>query len=570
MTNLIPRHGTWKSLASAKNDTLVPVLLNETDMERLIGRLLERIVKHGRASSPHGVIGVDGLNRIVQGLSENPKVVGFENEAGRQILEGWLRASVLTMKRSGKGRSGQENIDYFVPHSAAVYRSGYPRTTSRYRKADLFAYEAMLKARAIEEAGDKFDIAKSVMNIIANESSQEERSVLGKGVEFGAFPRTSPHYLEGTSVDIESLLQLRSLEKSVARDPGAEKNSSKLGPFPETSINFGQDLVAFLESCAHLTSLEVTSGLEGILGFHLYCLPLLTSISLDAQFDLASSENEQDGRNFKRKLDLYFDFTNEPDSHSSTLANLSVARDFKRARRLFDNMILLREVESTIRMSKFEQEYASLEKENYEAIVRYQIDALKVDDVKSVGDVRLRMLLSEMGDEERKISQQLIQEIENPIEKIAQIVITDRESEALMGMRKWAYSTGGLDPVARRTANYLLVGTKRASTTWKYRLSDSLLTTLIQLCFIHEGNPLDAHRPTRMPMSMLLKRLEDRYGIIIDRPPHGMDSMEDFKAANLNKAAFKNKLKILGLFDGLSDDSNAQNVRNPLGGTNER
>ncbi len=565
MVNLIPRSGIWKNLASAKNDTLVPVLLNETDMERLIVRLLERIVKHGRVSTPNGVPGLEGLDKIVNNLSSNPKISGFSNARGKQILEGWLRASVLSMKRSGRGRSGQENIDYFVPHSAAVYRSGYPRTTSRYRKADLFAYESMIAVSKVTQSFDRFEVAKGIMNLIADEERLESRSVLGKGVEFGAFPRTAPRYQEGATVDIESLLQLRALEGLTGKDPNSDPVVAKLGPFPETYLKLGQDLVAFIEASRDRTSLEVTSGLEAILGFHLYCLPLLSSLAIEREFEIYKSGDESFNA---EKLDLYFDFTNDASSRSSEMANLSVARDFKRLRRLFDSMMILRETETTVLQSLKATQYQASVKDNYQGLVAELIKFFNDPEIHTVATVRLSMLMAEMKEEQRELASRLIEDYTNPVEKVSRIVIEDRQREALDGMRKWAYSTGGLEPVSRETANSLLSGTKRAPTTWKYRLSDSMLTTLIQMCFIHEGNPADATRPVRMPMPMLIRKLEERYGIVIDRPPLGMNSIEDNKAAARNKAAFKDKLKMLGLFDGLSDDSNAQIVRNPLGGRN--
>jgi len=565
MVNLIPRSGIWKNLASAKNDTIVPVLLNETDMERLIVRLLERIVKHGRVSTPNGVPGLEGLQKIVESLASNVKIRGFASPVGKQILEGWLRASVLAMKKSGRGRSGQENIDYFVPHSAAVYRSGYPRTTSRYRKADLFAYESMIAVSTIGSNAQRFDVAKGIMNLIADEANLESRSVLGKGVEFGAFPRTSPHYSEGSTVDIESLLQLRALEGLVGRDPNSDPVVTKLGPFTETHVKLGEDLISFLEACRDRTSLEVTSGLEAILGFHLYCLPLLTALAIEREFTAYKTSDESTKA---ENLDLYFDFTNDSSSRSSSIANLAVARDFKRMRRLFDSMMVLRETEASVLQTHLSSQYVNYTKDHYQDLVSELIRLYNNPEIHTVASVRLSMLMGEMSDEQREISSRVIEDYDNPIDKIARIVIEDRQKEALDGMRKWAYSTGGLEPVARETANSLLSGTKRAPTTWKYRLSDSMLTTLIQMCFIHEGNPTDATRPVRMPMHMLIRRLEERYGIVIDRPPTEMDSMEDHKAAARNKAAFKDKLKMLGLFDGLSDDSNAQLVRNPLGGRN--
>lgn len=107
----------------------------------------------------------------------------------------------------------------------------------------------------------------------------------------------------------------------------------------------------------------------------------------------------------------------------------------------------------------------------------------------------------------------------------------------------------------------LLSGTKSKPVTWKYKMGDSLLVTLINLCFLDDKGILQKRR--HLEMSELLQRLESRFGVLINRPPRELDSPEARAAAVENFAAFTRNLKVLGYFEGLSDDFAAQYVTRP-------
>jgi len=64
--------------------------------------------------------------------------------------------------------------------------------------------------------------------------------------------------------------------------------------------------------------------------------------------------------------------------------------------------------------------------------------------------------------------------------------------------------------------------------------------------------------------------MRERFGIVIDRPPQGMDSTSSRAAAAGNFNAFKVRLRQTGFFRGLSDDFNVQNLTVALAaGNNE-
>jgi hypothetical protein len=106
----------------------------------------------------------------------------------------------------------------------------------------------------------------------------------------------------------------------------------------------------------------------------------------------------------------------------------------------------------------------------------------------------------------------------------------------------------------------MLVGDSARRETWSYAPGNDLVTALLGIAF-----STDRGVPRReMQLSEVLSNLVDRFGLLIDRPPTEFDMVATRAAASANLEAFKRRLKLLGVFDGLSDDFNAQTVLNPL------
>jgi hypothetical protein len=103
-----------------------------------------------------------------------------------------------------------------------------------------------------------------------------------------------------------------------------------------------------------------------------------------------------------------------------------------------------------------------------------------------------------------------------------------------------------------------------APTTWKYSMSEPMLLTLVNLCFLDN----DGKKPVSpaLEIRVLLDRLERRFGILIHKVPSGLESPEAKQAASDNFAHFIARLKTLGYFKGLSDDFSAQFIERPEAG----
>ena len=109
--------------------------------------------------------------------------------------------------------------------------------------------------------------------------------------------------------------------------------------------------------------------------------------------------------------------------------------------------------------------------------------------------------------------------------------------------------------------NYgFIKGSSRHRNTWTYSMSNDLLWTLIHLASI---NPSDESNlePKRIRLIEFLGFLEEWYGIIINRVPEGMESIESNHSARENLSALQRRLRQMGLFDNLSDDFEAQYIK---------
>src|SRR6478672_518789 len=96
MTFAIPPE--LKTLNSLVTNSVLPVELNDTDVDRMMTRILEMAVKRGRVASSR--VDSNQYQRYLDSLQANPHLVGFESERGRDLLDGWVRSSILKEERA--------------------------------------------------------------------------------------------------------------------------------------------------------------------------------------------------------------------------------------------------------------------------------------------------------------------------------------------------------------------------------------------------------------------------------------------------------------------------------------
>lgn len=528
-----------KELNELVTPTVLPVELNDTDIDRMMTRILEMAVKRGLYASSR--VNTKDYEKYLRTLWESKYLVGFDGEDGLDTLDGWIRSSILREERVGLRRE-ETQMGYIRPLTIAAYRSGLPKTASRNRKADALTYQSVWRVLG----GEMHDTA-AVEELFTR--------TFGAGVELGEAPWHTPRYDGKSDVDIDTLLALRFLDGFVgSQNPKDADRKFVPLPVPEAVDPIGHDLVAFLRQYGPAMPVaEAFTHLSALISLRLFQLPLVTARVLRSML----SDGEVD--DCTNPVEMYCDFVKRKGSPSDELSRLSVQRDLEIMRTFFRDRLLVRELGRVAAAGGMQPPV-----EEADAQLKWFV-SLK-DDPRigfGIGFQLDRILaLQDEGSVERDFVQSVLNApgLTNP-DKLAAILVEALRKRGLENQVKWFHNTGGI------TKSYgVLSGTLRVRSTWRYAPSDEVLTSLLCLCFTNEDGTTAY---SKLPIRTVLDRLEERFGILIDRPPADLDSATARAGAQENFSAFTRQLKLLGCFEGLSDDFTAQFVTRPREVTKE-
>jgi hypothetical protein len=535
-----------KTMRSANYDFLVPVTLNETNLERMLIQILERMVKNGKTSPPHTgeKDTAQRYQELLDNLQKHPQIRGFDDDYGRAILDGWLRTSVVEMIPVSKSKSG-EQIDYLRLLSVASYRSGLPKWRSRNRKTDAVIYRSMLKAVQLNQGGNSDSLRLML-----------EKTELTAGINFPqiSYPWKDPVYSNGTPVDISSLLEMRFVEGIQAKEPKPDSEQNLDLALPQLFDPLGKDMLNLLMEFSNLSAGELNANLTSVMALRLFQVPIRTSVAIGRHLD--SGEPDEGPT-----CEMFFDFTGERESPSDLLSRRSVQHDLQSVSALFPRLVLLRETESLLwGLSKLNEEFKAL---NYESRFSMLIELTMNPSIHAHAGFKLGQIESQIAEESGESTtlgefSDFRQAAENDLVALQNILVADHGTTALAGYRKWLYSTGGLTSSGLRRDYAILEGSMSKTSTWKYSMSESVLNAVINLCFLDDKGKLPVRK--QLEMDVLLNRLKERFGVLIAEPPSYANDSVSQLAALQNYEAFTRTLKLLGYFQGLSDDFNAQHI----------
>jgi hypothetical protein len=532
MTFSIPN--SLKSVNSLLTSGVIEVELNDIDIDRMMSQLLELAVKNGRRSTSR-TVAKDYL-RYLQALQQNPHLEGFQGSEGQALLDGWLRASVLKMEKGGLAREFSQ-MGYLRPVSIAVYRSGLPKAASRHRKADTLTYRVM--ERHLQAAG-MTGVEKHIRKLFED--------TFGAGVDLGESPWASPTYDGKTAVDIDTLLALRFLEAFTGSENLSRDRAPLDPPVPEAVDPIGKDLVEYLTLFGPVVPVaEAYSHVSALLSLRLFQLPLVTARALRAAL---AGNWIQPGN----PCDLYCDFVRQRGTSSDELSRLCVQRDLEIFRSFFGDRLLLRSLADAAEMLPKKPELGSSAQERLQLLASLRNDAT-VGMALTMRILEISNALGDSDEEGRDFIAAIRESDLTPSEQLTMVLVEGLRKRGLENQVKWFWSTGGIvKPYG------ILAGTRSARSTWRYAPSDEALTALLSMCFIeHSGN----RTSRRLPIREVLKRLRERFGILVDTPPAEFDSADSRAGASQNLSAFTRRLQLIGCFQGLSDDFSAQFVTRP-------
>lgn len=567
---------------TANVNELLPVTFSETDIDRMLTQIAERMVRRGRSVSAWSQAKKPDLYELesrVHELQASNKITGFHGSKGRELLRGWLLATVVKTISKGKSRTG-EKLDYIAPITAASYRSGLPRERQRHRRADEVVYYAMASELTSRNEPD-----------FQNVMSELCKNTLGLGVDFGP-TAGEPVYDNITPLDINTVFALRFIETFPQSQAEAKPKDIKLQQpaFTGAVAPMGRDLVSTFQIAAieKWQSADVYTSLSAILSIRLLQLPLRMAIALRAALTGVESEDmfpkdkqiEELNSEYEwvNPLETYCDFTGRAGSVSDTLAKKCVGRDLDLLRGFFRDRMLVNAL-LAVGSSTHKAEISLLQKHQLVPFLYSIKDSDKVDIASSLLITQLSdsLIDAESGEVVDVESYESLQIITNSgksnIEQLAELLAVGNERDGVEGLLKWYRTVSGLGSKTLSTGAQIVQGTIGARQTWKYALSEDMLVSLLDLCFIEDhGLEKDSAPRVRASLSAetLIFRLKSRFGILIAEPPKAFDTAETRAAAAQNLEAFLGVLRQLGCFMGLSDDFNAQYVTRPRSNGNAR
>jgi hypothetical protein len=529
----IPKGLPHNSLIS---ENVLNVELNDTDIDSMLTKILERAVKRGRVSGSR-VDTKDYVGYLTK-LQRSPHLEGADGERGLEVLDGWVRSSVLVQQTAGLRRDTVQ-MGYLRPLTIAAYRSGLPKSASRNRRADSLLYRTM--ARVLKQQGEE------------NESAVIQHLFLetfGRGVELGPFPSTNPTYDGSSDIDIDTLLALRFIEQFEGNEAHKKDQEPLDPPVPVAVEPLGRDLVNFLTFYGpHLPVAEAYTHLSAVLSLRLFQLPLVTAHA--ARSLLQSGNAIPEDANPCRH---YCDFVRIRGHASDELSRMSVQRDLEVMRTFFGDRLLLRSLNDAVQVLPQKPDLGDSAESRLMAVARFKDDPMM--------QMALQMQIQAINgaldpaDEGRSfIAEQQATDGLTAADQLTAILVEGLRKRGLENQVKWFWSAGGI-----KKSYGLLTGSLKSRPSWRYAMSDEALVTFLCMVFVDDTGQ---RTTTKLPIREVLARLEKRFGILIATPPTELDSADARAGAAANLTAFTQRMKLLGCFEGLSDDFSAQFVTRP-------
>lgn len=542
MSFKIPKN--LEMLRSIQTESIVPITMNDFDLDRLMAHVYELCAHNGRIKISKTKPG--DFVRYVSELANSGHVFGLDQDELESVLQGWLSSAVIKVGQKGKKHTALA-MDYVKPISLAIYRSGLPKGRVRSRQADIFIYRAMVTE--VEKLSDG-NARSKISELI--------QKAFGEGILLTGNIADEPRY-DGSTIDINALLALNFFEQFEARSGQSRINDERPILLPGAHEPIGKDAIDFLVHYGHQTSTMAGSvALSALFGLRLLQLPLRTAVACRELLRTNEWVPDVLRGDSQNPLKLFCDFTQRSGSASDQISHKCVQRDLEVLRQFFTDRIILRSIHIAWQTS-YPSEQLSIQLYRDQLMRAVELlgeermqDALTFQVIQIEGS----LATDSEGDEGRAVINELRSAGLSGAQLLSRVLNESLQREGLAKQIQWYWNCGGL------TKSYgLLKGSQKARSSWRYAPADDLLLALLAVSFV----PKDGKKPRqRMPIIELLKILKDRFGILIDEIPEEFQSSDAQVAAIENRQAFIRRLQLLGCFQGLSDDFAAQYVVNPM------
>jgi hypothetical protein len=554
-----------KDIVGVKFPRVCIIEMNDFDIDLFLPSLFFTILAQGRgrarrANDPKAI------PQFIDALARNQALEGFDDPEGRRVLERLVRTSLITT--GGVGRSHvDEQITSLVPFTLLAHKAGFPVAGSRQRSADTFIYQALREHLKAEDA---------LRNFV--------KTVFGRGVIIGNISDLGGTYDGETKLDTLTRLSIAFLDGFQNTRPGSSREKNVPSPCPALTRELATDLLKYLfEYHTTMPIQAFTHHLLILINFELfnYTLKLVHAVNELVQNPDTLPEAMRDTSG-STPPQLYLDFTESPTGYSQEMAKACVRRDIETYQQFLWSNLLLRQLDVYIGKLRNNPRCKAIidnvlrpdlsGAEYLQGLLWLKNDpvvGLSIDAAASFDEDRIRKENMNEGEEDAPEAlgwlDAIVGAAGDNVDRVVDLLVEGQREDAVKHFIQWYWGVGGM-----KKPQGILRGTVLSRKSWRYAPTNDVLAMFVQLVATRLSPPQDRDRGERelqpIRLQEFLQFLEQRFGILVDRPPALFEGAEYTAAARENLRAMLRRLRQMGIFRDLSDDFTVQRLHPPYAG----
>ncbi|NJM05279.1 hypothetical protein HC891_02140 [Candidatus Gracilibacteria bacterium] len=531
-----------KDLLGTTYPTVLTIVLAEFNTDTFLPTLFFKVMSGGKLrTKPKN--DETAISLYVDKLAQHQLLEGFQTVDGRRVLEKFVRTALITTSSVGRAKRGGEQITAITPYSLLSYKPGFPTASARHRGVDTFIYHIL---RDHLQAGAAVVLAQADL-------TQQFIRFFGKGIAFERTPgSTEAKYDEQTELDTLTRMSLAFIDGFNAASFGRENDLNKPSPCPSLTKQLAQDVLLFLNTYSgRMPSQALTYYFQALVGFEMYTysLRLATAVNQIVRDPTLLPSAMKTTAEPSEPL-LYLDFVGRTGHLSQQMAAECVRRDVETFQQFFRSMLQLRWLDKQVMQLKKSArtkarvdqlllatptgaEYLqSMLQMRDDPQLRYSFDAAAQTAIASIREATLPDQNDDSAEEQQWLDE-IIASAETDIDQLVLLLEEGQRQKTLTNYLGWIVGAGNMGRPYE-----LISGSSSKRSSWRYAPGNDLLSLFVQLATAH-AIPQDQRGTNAPPSTIRLQEflafLEQRYGIIVDRPP-GITGAEYSAAARENCA----------------------------------
>lgn len=551
-----------KDIVGVKFTRISTIDMNDFDIDLFLPSLFFTILSQGRGKARQ-TNDPKAIAKFVDALSHHSDLEGFNDVEGRKVLERLVRTTLITTGGVGRSRV-DEQITSIVPYTILAHKPGFP-VGSRQRGADTFIYQVLREHLGADDALRSF-----------------VKTVFGRGVIIGSIAELGGTYDGKTRLDTLTRLSIAFLKGFENTRPGSRSRENNVpSPCPSLAKELATDLLRYLfEYHTTMPTQAFIHHLLVLINFELfnYTLKLVNAVNELVQHPDSLPAAMRDNAKISPPQ-LYLDFTESSIGYSQEMAKACVRRDIETYQQFLASNLLLRQLDIYVVKLKRNPRYSPV----IEDVLRPGISGaeylqgllwlkndpalnLSIDAAASFDEDRIRKVNTDEGEDDDPEALRWLDTIvdtaESNIERVVSLLVEGQKGNAIEHFVKWYWGVGGM-----KKPQGVLRGITLSRKSWCYAPTNDLLAMFVQLAAARLSAPhtQDSRDQELQPIRLqeFLQFLEQRFGILVDRPPSPYEGAEYTAAARENLRAMLRRLRQMGIFRDLSDDFTVQRLHPP-------